>query len=204
VAARRSGAQRGTARLRPSLAVLAWAGATAVAVAVVWLGVDSVLLPVAGPAPAAVAVGAPGGTVATGPPPAPDRSSATAGAPTAAPSVRPPTVRSTPTDRATRRPTTAPPGSGRPTSSPGGDAHGGDGTPTRYQMPGGIVVLDIGTASATFVSATPAGGYAVQEWSAPGFIRVDFTAGDTVYSLYATWNGYPPEVQMYGPDGAIQ
>lgn len=220
--ARRSGTQRGATRLRPSLAVFAWCGATAVAVAVVWLGVDSVLMPVAGPAPAAVSVGSASGTPGTVPSP-PPRAGATGTSPggdgSGTPSP-PQTSKSAPPTGApsapvTRHQTTGPgsgsgsgSASGHPTPPAGGGGTGGgtedaDGTPTRYQMPGGIVVLDVAAHTVSFVSATPAAGYAVQEWSTAGLIRVDFTEGDTVYSLYATWNGYSPQVQMYGPDGPV-
>jgi hypothetical protein len=41
-------------------------------------------------------------------------------------------------------------------------------------------VLDVGATSVALVSATPATGYAVQDWVEDGWLRVDFTAGATV------------------------
>lgn len=64
-------------------------------------------------------------------------------------------------------------------------------------MQGGQVVLDLGTESATLVSATPADGYAVQNWRQPQWLRVDFTSGDRTSSVIVTWNGHPPIVQTY-------
>jgi hypothetical protein len=70
---------------------------------------------------------------------------------------------------------------------------------SRYETGGGVVVLSITSNLVTLVSATPAAGYSVQNWSAAGWLRVDFTEGSTVYSVYATWNGYSPQVQVVGP-----
>lgn len=69
-----------------------------------------------------------------------------------------------------------------------------------YAVDGGRVVLDLGTASATFVSATPdGGGWQMQVWNQDGWIRVDFTApaGNSTSTVFCTWNGHPPTVQTY-------
>jgi hypothetical protein len=44
------------------------------------------------------------------------------------------------------------------------------------------------------VTAVPSGGFSVQTWSAPGWLRVDFSSGQRVSSLIASWNGHPPSV----------
>ncbi len=48
--------------------------------------------------------------------------------------------------------------------------------------------------SARLVTAVPSGGFTVQTWSAPGWLRVDFSSGPRVSSLIASWNGHPPSV----------
>jgi hypothetical protein len=62
---------------------------------------------------------------------------------------------------------------------------------------GGQVVLSMDDTSASLVSATPADGYGVQVWTEDGWLRVDFSAGDTTSTVIATWNGHPPTVQTY-------
>jgi hypothetical protein len=37
-------------------------------------------------------------------------------------------------------------------------------------------------------------GFAVQTWSGPDWLRVDFSSGSQVSSLIASWNGHPPSV----------
>ncbi|ESQ04697.1 Secreted protein, partial [Streptomyces sp. PVA_94-07] len=69
-----------------------------------------------------------------------------------------------------------------------------------YTVAGGQVVLDIGTDSAEFVSATPTPGWTMQVWtreeSGGAWIRVTFTQGDRSSSVFCSWNGYPPRVDI--------
>ena len=170
---------------RSASAVAAWAAATAAAAGVAWLGVDSVLIPAAETPPAVLAAGA-----------SPTRTAAPASSPAASPGTAP-AAGAAPSRSATPR------GSAAPTASPSVPATASPtdgGKLSRYQTGGGVVVLSIGAHMVTLVSATPAAGYSVQNWSAPGWLRVDFTEGSTVYSVYATWNGYSPQVQVVGPN----
>jgi len=68
------------------------------------------------------------------------------------------------------------------------------GTPHSYTLAGGQVTLLLTRGSARLVTAVPAAGFAVQTWSGPGWLRVDFSAGVQVSSLIASWNGHPPSV----------
>jgi hypothetical protein len=61
-------------------------------------------------------------------------------------------------------------------------------------LAGGQVTLLLTGDSARLVSAVPDAGFAVQTWSAPGWLRVDFSSGAQVSSLIASWNGHPPSV----------
>lgn len=152
--------------------VAAWGGATSLAVLLVWFGARPVL-----------------DTAVFGPPPA--RSV-----------VAPPSA----TPAAPPRSVTTPPGAGRP--SPGRSARPVRARPDRrpspsasvrsYTLTGGQVVLSMTGTAARLVSATPAPGYEVRTWHAPGWLRVDFTKGGTTSSLFATWNGHPPAVQVTG------
>ncbi|BDH53272.1 hypothetical protein MTP02_42830 [Streptomyces albus] len=69
-----------------------------------------------------------------------------------------------------------------------------------YTVAGGQVVLDIGPDSADFVSATPTPGWTMQVWtreeSGGAWIRVTFTQGDRSSSVFCSWNGYPPRVDI--------
>ncbi|HEU5333966.1 MAG TPA: hypothetical protein VFU73_14395 [Actinocrinis sp.] len=168
---------------RSASAVAAWAAATAAAAGVAWLGVDSVLIPAAETAPAVLAAGA-----------SPTRTPAPAPSPSPSPDAGP-AAGAAPSRSATPR------GSASPTASPSASASPTDsGKLSRYETGGGVVVLSVGAHVVTLVSATPAAGYSVMNWSAPGWLRVDFTEGSTVYSVYATWNGYSPQVQVVGPN----
>lgn len=156
--------------------VAAWGGATSLAVLLVWFGARPVL-----------------DTAVFGPPPA--RSVVVP--PSAAPSTRP-----------VPAPATTPPGTGRP--SPGRSARPTHSRPARrptpspaagvrsYTLTGGQVVLSMTDTAARLVSATPISGYEVRTWHAPGWLRVDFSAGARTSSLFATWNGHPPAVQVTG------
>ncbi|MCL6298625.1 hypothetical protein [Streptomyces kronopolitis] len=64
-----------------------------------------------------------------------------------------------------------------------------------YSTAGGRVVFDLGGRSAELVSATPASGWQMQVWKQDGWIRVDF-AGSSHTSVFCTWNGHPPTVQI--------
>jgi hypothetical protein len=151
--------------------VAAWGGATSLAVLLVWFGARPVLdTAVFGSPPARSVV----------PPPS-----------TPAPAIATPT-----------------PATGRP--APGRTAHAARSRPPRHPVPsptasarsytltGGQVVLSMTNTAARLVSATPASGYEVRTWHAPGWLRVDFSQGGHTSSLFATWNGHPPAVQITG------
>ena len=57
------------------------------------------------------------------------------------------------------------------------------------------MVLHLLGDRAELVSATPISGYTVQNWAADGWLRVDFSGSTVRSSVFATWNGHPPQVQ---------
>jgi hypothetical protein len=65
-----------------------------------------------------------------------------------------------------------------------------------YVTGGGRVVLSLTQTAARLVSATPNPGYEVRIWREDEWLRVDFRRGKSVSSLFATWNGHPPTVQV--------
>jgi hypothetical protein len=143
----------------------AWLGGTAAAVCLVWLGAGLVVRnTTTGPAGPAV-------PVVSIAPPASTARAASAGPPSARPSAS----------------AAASPGGPAPAPSPAG-------TPRSYTLDGGQVTLLLTGDSARLVTAVPEAGFAVQTWSAPGWLRVDFSSGPHVSSLIASWNGHPPSV----------
>ncbi|MFH9421055.1 hypothetical protein [Streptomyces sp. NPDC017529] len=79
--------------------------------------------------------------------------------------------------------------------SPGGTSPATSGSVQSYATAGGRVVLDMGTASAQLVSATPDAGWQMQVWKQETWIRVDFTGGAGHVSVICAWNGHAPVVQ---------
>jgi hypothetical protein len=65
-----------------------------------------------------------------------------------------------------------------------------------YVLRGGRVQLSVTATTARLVSATPDPGYEVRIWHADGWLRVDFTDGTRTSSLFATWNGHAPAIQV--------
>lgn len=165
--------------VRPLGIAIAWLCATAAAVGVAWFGVRTVMQDTALPLPQ---VSMPVGSTSADPPPPPVTTAGTVvPTTTTPPKAAPRTIEST--TRSTASSTTS-----APVTS---------GNVQRYTMTGGQVVLELGPSSATLVSATPANGYAVQDWLENGWLRVDFDAGNHTSTLIATWNGHPPSVQTY-------
>ena len=162
----------------------AWAAATAAAVSVSWLGVHRVLgdtsyeqprmLPAA---PAASASSAP---------PLPTGVATPTGTPT-------PTGSPTPTVTVTVTPTAGP----GPSSAPEAGASTANSAIQGYNRPGGRVVVDMGAASASVVTAIADPGWSVHQWNGDGYLRVDFMQGTTDSIFYVTWNGHAPMVQTW-------
>lgn len=147
--------------------VAAWAGATTLAVLLVWFG--------ARPALHHAVFGPPARPVVDRP----------AGASPSVPATRPsPAVPRPAPPRATRSRTTPPAARRSPAAVRG------------YPLTGGRVVLSMTQTSARLLSATPDPGYEVRTWNGPGWLRVDFTRDGHTSSLFATWNGHPPSVQV--------
>ncbi|MFC9857833.1 MULTISPECIES: hypothetical protein [unclassified Streptomyces] len=176
---------------------IAWSLATGAAGTLSWWGVHTVMAGTAYDPPRAVpiAVGtpAPEGTGEAGrepvsssthraaPPPSPRTTDPRTSGPDATPS--PPSA----------RPSRQPSGAGAKASAPAGEVKG-------YRTDGGRVVFELGSDTAKLVSATPEPGWSMQVWTNAAWIRVNFhDGGEATYSVFCTWNGHPPTVQVVDP-----
>jgi ABC-type uncharacterized transport system involved in gliding motility auxiliary subunit len=65
-----------------------------------------------------------------------------------------------------------------------------------YDTAGGRVVFDLGSTSATLVSATPGTGWSMQVWKTETWIRVEFASGADRVSVFCTWHDGPPHVEI--------
>ncbi|MFJ7997362.1 hypothetical protein ACIQ7D_09475 [Streptomyces sp. NPDC096310] len=86
-----------------------------------------------------------------------------------------------------------------PVPSPSPSAPSGSGSGGRvesYAVDGGRVVLELGSASAELVSATPDAGWQVQVWTEEYWIRVTFTRDGREVSVFCTWHDSPPRVEF--------
>ncbi|MEW2069390.1 hypothetical protein [Streptomyces sp. NPDC007346] len=185
---------------------LAWSLATGAAVTLSWWGVHTVMTGTAYDPPRAVPIsvgaGAPkrigqsteeplvSSTYRASPSPSPSPSSLAAHSGSASPS--------SPAAPPSRTPSSAP---ARPLASPAPTADSGE--VKGYRTAGGRVVFELGRSSAKLVSATPEPGWSMQVWTNDAWIRVDFSDGGGVdgktHSVFCTWNGTPPMVQVVEP-----
>ncbi|OEJ26763.1 hypothetical protein AR457_22205 [Streptomyces agglomeratus] len=184
---------------------IAWSLATGAAVTLSWWGVHTVMSGTAYDPPQAL-------PIPTG---LPDRADAARGAkPQASSTRRPgndedgkpsePPRRSGSPSGSPAGPSGSPPPSRTPdktggpsgSASPAGPSAAANGRVKSYSTDGGRVTFDLGTASATLVSATPATGWSMQVWKDPSWIRVEFTAGTASVSVFCTWHDHPPAVEI--------
>ncbi|MBO2446786.1 hypothetical protein J4573_06765 [Actinomadura barringtoniae] len=163
--------------------VVPWAGVTALAVTLSWLGVREVVRdavsdrgsppPIAGP----VIHGSP----STQPGPA---------------SVGTPTARPSPDQDGKHGPSPAP----GPATRPAG-AHEDDGAGTgnvrSYGSRGGRAAMALDGDKVKLVSATPNQGYETRVTPADGWLRVDFLGSDHTSSVIASWYEHDPIVKVY-------
>ncbi|MFF3907255.1 hypothetical protein ACFYZJ_14945 [Streptomyces sp. NPDC001848] len=166
--------------LRGLLHVLAWTLATGAAATLSWWGVHTVLAGTAYDPPRALPVTAGGTTTQESRPltPATRRPS---------PSKSPPSTPSTTSPRPTPAKSRAAQPS--PSTTPSGQVKS-------YDTAGGRVVFDLGTTSATLVSATPGSSWSMQVWKTETWIRVEFTSGADRVSVFCTWHDGPPHVEI--------
>ncbi|MFD5651359.1 hypothetical protein [Streptomyces sp. NPDC127039] len=178
--------------------VIAWLLATGAAVTLSWWGVHTVMAGTAYDAPRALPITAADASVGDGegddgeslasstsrPSPAPSTSSGSA---SPAPSGTSREPGPAPTRTA---PSTAPP------EDPASPAPDTSGEVKSYDTDGGRAVFDLGTSSASLVSATPGTGWSMQVWKTESWIRVEFTSDADRVSVFCTWHDGPPRVEI--------
>lgn len=168
--------------------VLAWTLATGAAVTLSWWGVHTVMTGTAYDPPRALPVTV-GDSLTQKAKPLPSPTGRT-GVPHEA---------ATPEPERSRRPAATPSPSKSPSSGPSPSPSapaGRTGRVRSYDTDGGRAVFDLGTTSATLVSATPGSGWSMQVWKTESWIRVEFTSGADRVSVFCTWHDGPPRVEV--------
>ncbi|MFE7072856.1 hypothetical protein ACFU96_22505 [Streptomyces sp. NPDC057620] len=177
--------------------VLAWSLATGAAVTLSWWGVHTVMTGTAYDPPRALPISADGTTQGAKPlssstsrPQSPEESAASpsksrspraGGSSSAAPS--------TPSSPAPSPSRSKPAGAASPSAGALGEVKS-------YDTDGGRAVFDLGTSSASLVSATPASGWSMQVWKTETWIRVEFSSGADRVSVFCTWHDSAPRVEV--------
>lgn len=178
--------------------VIAWLLATGAAVTLSWWGVHTVMAGTAYDAPRALPITAADASVRDGedgddgeslasstsrPSPSPSPSDSASPAPSGTPREPDPAPSRT-------APSTTPP------AAPASPAPATSGRVRSYDTDGGRAVFDLGTSSASLVSATPGAGWSMQVWKTESWIRVEFTSGADRVSVFCTWHDGPPRVEI--------
>lgn len=167
--------------------VCAWSLATGAAVTLSWWGVHTVMAGTAYDPPRAVPLTGDGHTTQGAVRPL----ASSTRRPKDSPSPSGPST--TPSKPADDKPSgsrsPAGPSKSSPSSRSSGNVKG-------YNVAGGRVVFDIGTASAELVTATPDTGWQMQVWKQPTWIRVTFSKGTREVSVFCTWYDHAPTVDL--------
>ncbi|MFE0802823.1 hypothetical protein [Streptomyces sp. NPDC058812] len=176
--------------------VLAWLLATGAAVTLSWWGVHTVMAGTAYDRPRALPITAADASVrearesedagGSGSSASSTRRPSPSGSPSPEPSGTPDEPSPTPSRTAPSASAEAP-ASPSPTTS---------GRVRSYDTAGGRAVFDLGTSSASLVSATPGAGWSMQVWKTESWIRVEFTSGADRVSVFCTWHDGPPRVEI--------
>ncbi|WP_198601427.1 hypothetical protein [Streptomyces sp. MH60] len=178
--------------------VIAWLLATGAAVTLSWWGVHTVMAGTAYDAPRALPITAADASVrdGEGDDGEPLASSTSRPSPSPSPSSGSPS----PTPSGTSREPAPAPSRTAPSTTPSEDpaspAPDTSGEVRSYDTDGGRAVFDLGTSSASLVSATPGTGWSMQVWKTESWIRVEFTSGADRVSVFCTWHDGPPRVEI--------
>lgn len=204
--------------------LIAWCGATALAVGVSWLGVRDVLRSaILDEAPLApvVAVAAPLSASPGVPVPTPQgtpdggASGGMPGEPSDQPPGQPSSAGATPGHRSPSRPTATPVRTTRTSPAPRPvratrPARSTESSPTARQrkaadgeslhtftLKGGRATIAVTSADCRVVTATPNDGYEVKVWETDQWLRVAFLRDAHESSAFCTWNALPPRLDTY-------
>ena len=164
--------------------VAPWAGVTALAVALSWLGVRGVVRSAVSDRSAPPPIAGPVIHSSPSPPPGPT-------------GIGSPTARSSPPTgqdqgpRPSRTPK-APPGRPDGSASPKPTDH-----VRSYATRGGSAAMSIEKDRVRLVSATPNPGYETRVTQTEGWLRVDFLSDEHTSSIIASWYQHAPTVKVY-------
>ncbi|MBQ1096926.1 hypothetical protein KBY55_12665 [Streptomyces sp. b94] len=176
--------------------VLAWLLATGAAVTLSWWGVHTVMAGTAYDRPRALPITAADASVREA-----RESEDAGGSGTSASSTRRPSPSDSPSPEPSGTPDEPPPTPSRTAPSASADPAASPSPTTSgrvrsYDTDGGRAVFDLGTSSASLVSATPGAGWSMQVWKTESWIRVEFTSGADRVSVFCTWHDGPPRVEI--------
>ncbi|MFI1754325.1 hypothetical protein [Streptomyces sp. NPDC020571] len=178
--------------------VIAWLLATGAAVTLSWWGVHTVMAGTAYDAPRALPITAADASVRDGE--GDDGESLASSTSRPSPSSSPSSGSPSPTPSGTSREPAPAPSRTAPSTTPPEDsaspAPDTSGEVRSYDTDGGRAVFDLGTSSASLVSATPGTGWSMQVWKTESWIRVEFTSGADRVSVFCTWHDGPPRVEI--------
>ncbi|MFE1047127.1 hypothetical protein ACFW5S_15085 [Streptomyces olivaceus] len=178
--------------------LIAWLLATGAAVTLSWWGVHTVMAGTAYDAPRALPITAADASVRDGDGSEAEEESLASSTSRPSPSASPSTSPSPEPSRTSEKPDPAPSDPAPPSApktSPD-PAPAASGEVKSYDTDGGRAVFDLGTASASLVSATPGAGWSMQVWKTESWIRVEFTSGADRVSVFCTWHDGPPRVEI--------
>ncbi len=179
--------------------LIAWLLATGAAVTLSWWGVHTVMAGTAYDAPRALPITAVDANVRGGEDGADGGESLASSTSRPSPSPSPPGSPSPTPSGTTRAPAPAPSRtapSTTPSEGPSSPSPASSGRVRSYDTDGGRAVFDLGTSSASLVSATPGAGWSMQVWKTESWIRVEFTSGADRVSVFCTWHDGPPRVEI--------
>lgn len=180
--------------------VIAWLLATGAAVTLSWWGVHTVMAGTAYDAPRALPITAADASVRGGEGDGGESLASSTSRPSPAPSASPSSGSASPTPSGTSREPGPAPARTTPSTAPPEDpvspAPDTSGDVKSYDTDGGRAVFDLGTSSASLVSATPGTGWSMQVWKTESWIRVEFTSGADRVSVFCTWHDGPPRVEI--------
>ncbi|MBZ6133941.1 hypothetical protein [Streptomyces olivaceus] len=178
--------------------LIAWLLATGAAVTLSWWGVHTVMAGTAYDAPRALPITAADASVRDGDGSGAEEESLASSTSRPSPSASPSTSPSPEPSKTSEKPDPAPSDPAPPPApkTPSDPAPTASGEVKSYDTDGGRAVFDLGTASASLVSATPGAGWSMQVWKTESWIRVEFTSGADRVSVFCTWHDGPPRVEV--------
>ncbi|WP_406288241.1 hypothetical protein [Embleya sp. NBC_00896] len=176
---------------RTITSISVWLAVTAVAVALSWWGVRSVLRNTVFEAPQAptFTAGDEPPPPVTASPPVPDAVTTSAAPDLISATNRTPASSSAPPS--TKPPTTSAP----PPTQKRADQLAS--AVQSFEVRGGRASFKYQATSATLVAATPNTGWSVKVWPSTTWIRVDFTNNGRTSSVFVVWNGHDPTASTY-------